>query len=52
MSSAAAFTSDAVPGPPPAVRACLTPTLAAEFDHEWEIILDRVMHVVHEHRAQ
>lgn len=33
-------------GPPPAepraIRACLTPTLAAEFDHEWEVVLDRV----------
>jgi hypothetical protein len=33
-------------GPPPAdphaIRACLTPTLAAEFDHEWNVVLDRV----------
>ncbi len=27
---------------PQAIRACLTSTLAAEFDHEWEIVLDRV----------
>lgn len=27
---------------PLAIRACLTPTLASEFDHEWEIVLDRV----------
>lgn len=33
-------------GPPPAepqaIRACLPSTLAAEFDREWEIVLDRV----------
>jgi hypothetical protein len=38
--------STARPGPPPAepraIRACLTPTLAAEFDREWRIVLDRV----------
>ncbi|MPZ00549.1 MAG: hypothetical protein GEU97_21735 [Actinophytocola sp.] len=27
---------------PTAIRACLTPTLAAEFDHEWTVVLDRV----------
>lgn len=27
---------------PAAIRACLTPTLAAEFDHEWKLVLDRV----------
>lgn len=27
---------------PQAIRTCLTPTLAAEFDREWEIVLDRV----------
>ncbi len=31
-------------GPPPAepqaIRACLTPSLAAEFDREWESVLD------------
>lgn len=27
---------------PQAIRACLTSTLAAEFDREWEIVLDRV----------
>lgn len=30
------------PADPQAIRACLTPTLAAEFDHEWDIVLDRV----------
>ena len=30
------------PADPQAIRACLTPTLAAEFDHEWNIVLDRV----------
>lgn len=30
------------PAEPQAIRACLTPTLAAEFDREWEIVLDRV----------
>ncbi len=29
---------------PQAIRACLTPTLVAEFDREWEILLDRVKH--------
>ncbi len=33
------------PAPPPpdpqAIRACLTPSLAAEFDSEWEIVLER-----------
>jgi hypothetical protein len=37
---------DPAPIPPPsdpqAIRACLTPTLAAEFDREWEVVLDRV----------
>lgn len=32
-------------GPPPsdpqAIRACLTPVLAAEFDREWDIVLER-----------
>lgn len=27
---------------PLAIRACLTPTLASEFDNEWAIVLDRV----------
>jgi hypothetical protein len=39
-----------LPDPPPvppaadpqAIRTCLTATLAAEFDREWEIVLDRV----------
>ncbi len=26
---------------PQAIRACLTPTLASEFDREWEIVLER-----------
>ena len=38
-----------VPGPPAvppaadpqAIRACLTPTLAAEFDREWEFVLEQ-----------
>lgn len=30
------------PADPRAIRACLTPTLAAEFDREWDIVLDRV----------
>jgi hypothetical protein len=38
--------SDHVPQPPPAdpqaIRACLTSTLVAEFDREWEFVLDRV----------
>jgi hypothetical protein len=38
--------SSGEPAPPAAdplaIRACLTPTLASEFDHEWEIVLDRV----------
>ncbi len=25
---------------PQAIRSCLTPTLAAEFDREWEIVLE------------
>ncbi len=33
------------PTPPPpeahAIRACLTPDVAAEFDREWEIVLDQ-----------
>lgn len=41
-----ATASDPAPGPPPpdpqAIRACLTPTLAAEFDREWQIVLERV----------
>lgn len=45
MSSPAAFMPDAAPPPPAAPRAnrsCITPTLAAEFDRDWEIVLDRV----------
>ena len=32
------------PADPQAIRACLTPTLAAEFDHEWNTVMDRVKH--------
>lgn len=46
MSSSTASSPADAPSPPAAdprsIRACLTPTLAAEFDHEWEIVLDRV----------
>lgn len=46
MSSPAASSTPAPADPPAAepnaIRACLTPTLAAEFDHEWEVVLDRV----------
>ncbi|MBV9139816.1 MAG: hypothetical protein JO115_02640 [Pseudonocardiales bacterium] len=47
MASAATLPDPApVPPPPPpepqAIRACLAPTLAAEFDREWETVLDRV----------
>lgn len=48
MASPGALPADSTDptGPPPAepraIRACLTPTLAAEFDHEWEVVLDRV----------
>ena len=41
-----AMTPNPAPTPPTAdpqaIRACLTPTLAAEFDGEWRIVLDRV----------
>ncbi len=43
-SPAAALPSDHEPVPPPepqAVRACLTPDVAAEFDAEWEVVLDK-----------
>jgi len=44
-SPAAALPPDHEPVPPPpdpqAVRACLTPDVAAEFDAEWEIVLDK-----------
>lgn len=44
--AAAAAVREPVPVPPPsdpqAIRACLTPMLAAEFDREWKIVLDRV----------
>lgn len=43
-----AAVSNPAPDPPPAdpraIRACLTPTLAAEFDREWEVVLERVKH--------
>ncbi|MGH3631120.1 MAG: DUF6247 family protein [Sciscionella sp.] len=46
MSLPARSSSPAASAPPPAdpqaIRACLTPTLAAEFDREWRIVLDRV----------
>lgn len=43
MASPAAVPDPRVPPvDPQAIRACLTPTLAAEFDHEWDIVLDRV----------
>lgn len=29
---------------PQAIRACLTPTLVAEFDREWETVLERAKH--------
>lgn len=29
------------PADPQAIRACLTPRVAAEFDAEWDIVLDR-----------
>jgi len=45
MASSAAPLPDPVPTPPPpdpqAIRACLTPGLAAEFDSEWDIVLER-----------
>jgi len=45
MASPAAPLPDPAPAPPPpdpqAIRACLTPALAAEFDSEWEIVLER-----------
>ncbi len=43
-SPAAALPPDHEPVPPPdpqAIRACLTPSLATEFDSEWEIVLER-----------
>jgi Family of unknown function (DUF6247) len=43
-SPAAALPPDHEPLPPPdpqAIRACLTPSLAGEFDSEWEIVLER-----------
>lgn len=44
MASSAALPNPA-PVPPPAdpqaIRACLTPTLVAEFDREWDIVLER-----------
>ncbi len=43
--SAAAPVPDPAPGPPPsdpqAIRAALPPGLAAEFDREWELVLER-----------
>ncbi|MGH3770891.1 MAG: DUF6247 family protein [Pseudonocardiaceae bacterium] len=46
MASPAAPLSGAKPEPPAAdpvaIRACLSSTLVAEFDREWEIVLERV----------
>lgn len=45
MASPAAPVPDPAPGPPPsdpqAIRGCLTSALAAEFDREWDIVLER-----------
>jgi hypothetical protein len=45
MAAVATF-PDPAPVPPPsdsqAIRVCLTPTLAAEFDREWEVVFDGV----------
>lgn len=45
MASPAAPVPDPAPGPPPsdprAIRASLTPALGAEFDREWDIVLER-----------
>jgi uncharacterized protein DUF6247 len=44
MASPAAVPDPRVPpADPQAIRACLTPTLAAEFDHEWNTVLDRIL---------
>jgi hypothetical protein len=44
--TAAASHPGGSPVPPPAepraIRACLTPTLVAEFDREWQLVLERV----------
>jgi hypothetical protein len=44
-SHAAAASPKGEPVPPPAepqaIRVCLTPALVAEFDREWEIVLER-----------
>lgn len=47
MASPASDSSQSSPDPippslePRAIRACLTPDVAAEFDREWEIVLDQ-----------
>jgi hypothetical protein len=47
MASPAGSLPDPAPAPvppppdPQAIRACLSPVLAAEFDSEWEIVLER-----------
>ena len=45
MGAATAPVPAPAPGPlpsdPQAIRACLPPALAAEFDSEWEIVLER-----------
>jgi hypothetical protein len=42
MASPAAPLPDPVPPPPDpqAIRGCLTPGLAAEFDSEWDVVLE------------
>lgn len=45
MASPAAPTPGPVPVPPPpdpqAIRACLAPELASEFDRDWDIVLEQ-----------
>lgn len=45
MASPAAHEPSCTPSPPAAdpkaIRACLSPSLVAEFDREWEIVLER-----------
>ena len=45
MTAAASNLAAGPPVPPPAdpqaIRACLTPRVAAEFDAEWDIVLER-----------
>lgn len=48
VTAAAAEPPSGVPVPPPAdpqaIRACLTPRVAAEFDAEWDIVLESAKH--------